>query len=315
MNSVVDIAYIELGCSDLERSEAFYTDFGLTRVPSGSETLIMRGATGQPCCLIARHSPRPGLVAVGLTAPSMAVLQEASRFPEASAVEALGTPGGGWRVRLASPGGTAFDLVFGVQADAPLQARAPLKWNHGQQKNRFGEWQRPERTTVQILRLGHVALVTTDFKRDSAWLESRLGMRASDVLHDGGADNPVGAFFHCTGAPGWVDHHTIALFRASETRLHHCSFELQDLDALYIGNQRMHDKGWSGLWGVGRHLLGSQIFDYWFDPDRIVVEHFTDGDLVRPGIEPGLHQLSEESLAQWGPPAPAAFLEPWKQPA
>ena len=32
--------------------------------------------------------------------------------------------------------------------------------------------------------------------------------------------------------------------------------------------------------GVGRHVLGAQVFDYWRDPWGHVLEHFTDGDLL-----------------------------------
>ncbi|KAH7201334.1 putative oxidoreductase [Fusarium oxysporum] len=33
-------------------------------------------------------------------------------------------------------------------------------------------------------------------------------------------------------------------------------------------------------WGVGRHILGPQIFDYCRDPSEFIIEHYTDGDLV-----------------------------------
>ena len=315
MTSVTDIAYVEFGFKDLDRTEAFYADFGLVRAQRTDALLLMRAACEQRYCFIGRKSEASGLVAIGMKAASMAALEEAAAFPEATDIEAIDAPGGGWRVRLASPGGVFVDLTFGIEAQVPLPTRAPLKVNHGQQKTRFGEWQRAKEGAAEILRLGHVALVTTDFERDSAWLQSRLGMRPSDVLYDGTPDHRVGAFFHCSGASRWVDHHSIALFAASETRMHHCSFEVQDIDAEFLGNKWMQSQGWNGFWGIGRHLLGSQIYDYWFDPEQNVVEHFTDGDLVQPGGEPGLHQVCEESLSQWGPPVPAAFLEPWKHEA
>ncbi len=42
----------------------------------------------------------------------------------------------------------------------------------------------------------------------------------------------------------------------------------------------MLSKGHKAFWGVGRHVEGSQIFDYWFDNDGFVIEHYVDGDLV-----------------------------------
>ena len=316
MPSVTDIAYVEFGFKDLERAESFYSDFGLVPEERTESRLLMRAAGEQRYCFIGRRSGSKGLLAVGMKAPSMKVLEEASQqFPEASSVEAIDAPGGGWRVRLTSPSGLHFDLTFGIEAQVPLPTRAPLKINHGQAKSRFGEWQRAKEGAAEVLRLGHVALVTTDFGRDFAWLQSRLGMRPSDIFFDGAPDHLVGAFLHCTGATGWVDHHSIALFASSETQMHHCSFELQDIDAEFLGHKWLRSRGWTGLWGIGRHLLGSQIYDYWFDPEGNLIEHFTDGDLVRPGHEASLHQVSEDSLSQWGPPVPAAFFEPWKHEA
>jgi hypothetical protein len=43
-------------------------------------------------------------------------------------------------------------------------------------------------------------------------------------------------------------------------------------------------------------------------PDRIFVEHFTDGDMFDNTLEPGWEPLTASSLAQWGPRVPADFL-------
>jgi hypothetical protein len=31
-------------------------------------------------------------------------------------------------------------------------------------------------------------------------------------------------------------------------------------------------KKYKSVWGVGRHILGSQIFDYWWDPTGFMIE-------------------------------------------
>jgi len=61
-------------------------------------------------------------------------------------------------------------------------------------------------------------------------------------------------------------------------------------------------------WGIGRHIQGSQIFDYWRDPDGFLVEHFADGDLFDNSLEPGWAPFTASGLAQWGPPASKDFL-------
>ena len=53
-------------------------------------------------------------------------------------------------------------------------------------------------------------------------------------------------------------------------------------------------------WGIGRHILGSQIFDYWQDPWGDKHEHYCDGDLFTADEPTGVHAVSREAMAQWG---------------
>ncbi len=56
--------------------------------------------------------------------------------------------------------------------------------------------------------------------------------------------------------------------------VHHSSFEVHDFDIQSLGHQWLRDKGYDLVWGVGRHVLGSQIFDYWWDRSGFVLEHY-----------------------------------------
>ncbi|MFM0698252.1 VOC family protein [Paraburkholderia sediminicola] len=301
MTIATDIAYLAFNYEDVGRAENFYKDFGLVTSERTSEATYMRGADGQRYCFIARKGGRPGLACVGMRASNMDALRTAATLPGASAVETLQRPGGGYGVRMASPDGIPFELVYGIETVEPLPPLEPLKVNHGQHRPRKGVWQRPGLEHARALRLGHCALTTNNYAANAAWLESHFGMRPSDVLYDGSKDNALGGFFHCTGGEEWTDHHTIALF-PGEPGPHHTSFEVQDFDSQFIANRYLTSRGWQPLWGVGRHVLGSQVFDYWFDPEGNVAEHFTDGDLVPPELQPEFHQVSDDSLAQWGPP-------------
>ena len=74
------------------------------------------------------------------------------------------------------------------------------------------------------------------------------------------------------------------------------------------GGEYLREHGYHRSWGIGRHIQGSQIFDYWRDPDGFLVEHFSDGDLFDSTLEPGWAPMSASGLAQWGPPATKDFL-------
>jgi hypothetical protein len=90
--------------------------------------------------------------------------------------------------------------------------------------------------------------------------------------------------------------------------IHHSSFEVQDLDMLMMGHEWLRQQHHNLLWGVGRHVLGSQIFDYWRDPAGHLVEHFSDGDLLQARHPTGFTANTADTLCQWGPPLPDSFF-------
>ena len=88
----------------------------------------------------------------------------------------------------------------------------------------------------------------------------------------------------------------------------HSAYQVSDLDALAAGGEYLRERGYSRSWGIGRHIQGSQIFDYWRDPDGFLVEHFADGDCSTTPSNPAGHRSPRPGLAQWGPPATRDFL-------
>lgn len=60
----------------------------------------------------------------------------------------------------------------------------------------------------------------------------------------------------------------------------------------------------SPAWGIGRHVLGQQIIDYWWDVRSNMVEHYADGDLVNQDRVIGYVEAGSDSLAVWGPQVP-----------
>lgn len=71
-------------------------------------------------------------------------------------------------------------------------------------------------------------------------------------------------------------------------------------------------------------MLGSQIFDYWFDPSKFILvrdlfykfmfiethhhqEHYSDGDLVNSQTKVSHVEAGPQALKIWGPPVPSVF--------
>jgi 2-keto-4-pentenoate hydratase/2-oxohepta-3-ene-1,7-dioic acid hydratase in catechol pathway/catechol 2,3-dioxygenase-like lactoylglutathione lyase family enzyme len=170
--------------------------------------------------------------------------------------------------------------------------------------------QRPPREPVTVQRLGHVVLRTTTYLKTLNWYLKHLGMIVSDFQYYPGQRQrgPVMSFIRCDRGRTPADHHTLALALGPANRYEHSAYQVADLDSLAAGGQYLLDRGYQRSWGIGRHVQGSQIFDYWRDPNGFLVEHFTDGDLFDCTLEPGWALLSASGLAQWGPPATKDFV-------
>jgi hypothetical protein len=91
--------------------------------------------------------------------------------------------------------------------------------------------------------------------------------------------------------------------------VHHCSFKVHDFDTQKLGHQWLAAKGYKSVWGVGRHILGSQIFDYWWDTTGNMIEHYADGDLLNDKTPVGYRPAGDESLAVWRLEVPVSFLQ------
>ncbi|MFC6908882.1 hypothetical protein ACFQGS_21715 [Novosphingobium lubricantis] len=82
---------------------------------------------------------------------------------------------------------------------------------------------------------------------------------------------------------------------------------MASVDDLMVGHDYLADAGHTPFWGVGRHVLGSQVFDYWLDPNGFELEHWTDGDQLKASDGGGIASLAELLSVQWGmkmPPLP-----------
>ena len=296
-----DIHHVVYRHRDLADVERFLTDFGMIAARRTDERLYMRGTGTSPYVYVAERADAPGLGAIAFELESAEELERAARLPGASRIEAIDGPGGGRRVSLTDPGGLRIDLVHGIEPVEPLPLRCALTYNTCDAKPRRGELQRPPRGPAQVLRLGHAALGVTDLKRSMAWYSETLGLLPSDYIVEPGSDHPVAVFMRLDRGDQWTDHHTVAMFIAPVDHVHHTSFEVQDLDAQQLGHQWMARHGWTPFWGIGRHVLGSQIFDYWVDPSGSLIEHFTDSDQLTAQAEPGYTTGGDESLYAWGP--------------
>ena len=188
---------------------------------------------------------------------------------------------GGHVVVLRDPSGFPVRVVYGVPEFPSLPERAPLALNFGPGPVRVNGTQRPERRPAEIQRLGHVVLGSTRFRAALDWYLDTLGLIVSDFLYlDGQRDRgPAMAFIRCDQGSVPTDHHTLAMALMPRTGYVHSAYQLTDLDEVAASGEYLRERGYRHAWGLGRHIQGSQIFDYWRDRDRLMFEHYADGDV------------------------------------
>ncbi|MBZ9644579.1 VOC family protein [Streptomyces sp. PSKA30] len=313
---VADLAWLEFEKPDLDRAEVFARDFGFGVAARTQGELWLRGTfAGSPCMVIRRgHTSR--FIGPAFRAAERADLDRLARAT-GSAVRDADVPGGGQVVDLLDPSGFPVRVVWCGEELPALPEQRPLTLNFGIEHRRTNVTQRPPREPSRIQRLGHVVLETPVFVRALNWYLDMLGMIVSDFLFlDGQRERgPTMAFLRCDRGSVAVDHHTLAMHLGPGTGYVHSAYQVTDLDAIAAGGEYLNERGYKRSWGIGRHIQGSQLFDYWRDPDRFMLEHFADGDLFSCDVEPGWAPMSAGGLAQWGPPATRDFLGTDPSPA
>jgi catechol 2,3-dioxygenase-like lactoylglutathione lyase family enzyme len=159
-----------------------------------------------------------------------------------------------------------------------------------------------ERTgPVRPRKLGHVVIGSTDETATRGFFTDGLGFKISDQI------SGLASFMRCS-----TDHHNILVQAAPVTFLHHTAWQVDDVDEVGRGAVAMlEDHPDRHVWGLGRHLIGSNFFWYLKDPAGNFTEYYSDLDeiiddqLWKPEALEGVR-----SLSSWGPPVPPSFLHP-----
>lgn len=308
MIAIRDIAYVRYQVPDLDAHADFLRDFGLLQHAKNATSLQMASYGGGYPVYLAAQGPNKAL-GVGYRVASMDDLRRvAAQFDVPVKInEELGA---GSIVTLHDPDGGRVDLLFGGDVISPRAVRPALQLNTADKRLRLGSTNRVAVQASHVMRLGHVVLKTVDFPAMFAFYQDVLGLRVSDSYYGGSQTHTVAAFMHCGLGEEFTDHHTVALLNlgATERGFDHCAFEVLDWDDLSCGNQYLTQQQRRHSWGIGRHVQGSQVFDYWLDPAGNKIEHWTDGDLVNDATPVTHEPLTPDALSQWAPPLNPEFL-------
>ncbi len=288
---VSSIAYVRLSAPDLDRQEAFLSHFGLIRVQRDAERLYMRGLGDSPFVHVTELGP-PGVLAIGYeVAPELPIASLQQRF--GAELQAIDEPGGGQRLSLKDPNGLTVELVQGRERVAALPRRNPLRG--------AGPVSSKDRGPSRVERLVHTAYMTTRLDQTLAWYQTNFGFLPTDELYIEHPDNRLGRFVRVDRGDEPVLHHVLFIFRGEKNGLHHASFEVERVDEIFTGGDHLREQGFDHVRGIGRHALGSQIFDYWMSPFEVMHEHWSSTEQLNAAsrfnqiqIGPGMQHDSGE---------------------
>ncbi len=306
---VTDIAWGRLRSPDLDAQEEFLKRFGLIKTERTKDALYMRG-TDPTHHIHITEKGEPKFVGFAYYAASEDDLKRLAKTPGASAVEEIDEPGGGKRVRLTEPNGYQIEVVHGVAPVAPIAVRPRQKLNTGESPlQRAGELMRLPKGPSHVKRIGHGVLMTPRFNDTVKWFRDTLGFICSDDVYAGEKENLIGSFNRCDRGDAYVDHHVFFCLNHPKTGLNHLSFEVPDIDDVCVGHDYLRQCGkYEHMWGIGRHVLGSQVYDYWADPWGRVHEHWADTDRLNRANGSNLVPAEEALVSQWGEAPPEKFI-------
>ncbi|KAM0791529.1 hypothetical protein ACM66B_005978 [Microbotryomycetes sp. NB124-2] len=315
------IAHIRFKHVELEQTLSFLRDFGMTQVAQQDNKYFFRGYGDLPYIYVAEKAQsgeEASFAGAAFEAESRQELEKAARLPGATSIEKLDGPGGGERVTVFDPFGIPLHVIHGqqlVEKQEPTREVKPLNLGVAdldKKERPAGEFQRMRVDgVVPVHKLGHVVLLIPSYEAVKSFYTETFNFAPSDTMKLGPNGPEVGAFLHIDRGAEPVDHHTIFLNSdprpGAKPTIHHSAYEVFDMDHEFRAHEDLTKKGHKLAWGVGRHILGSQLFDYWYQTgDGFKLEHYADSDLVNVDTPEGVHvvglgPIQEEHVSIWSP--------------
>jgi catechol 2,3-dioxygenase-like lactoylglutathione lyase family enzyme len=257
---VFRLGYVALATANVERTREHYLEtIGLTQTGKGDDGSVFLSLGYDHHNIVLTPSDRKALLHLGFQlSPGISIAEFAQRaraFGLVAEIKTDSQPGIPELVEVEGPGRNIFQFYSAMEAPAPgfnRIAGAPL-------------------------RLGHAAVVSSEGEKLVKFYEEFLGFWYTDDIQG------IATFLTCNR-----DHHVINVVNAPDSRLHHIAFELKDTAYHVVAADNLRAAGIKQLWGPSRHTAGHNIAGYHYDPDKLIVELYTEMDQFIPEL--GFHE-------------------------
>ncbi len=257
MAKVFRIGYIEFATADLPRLSNYYENvLGLQPVDATSDTAYLSlGLDHHNVSL--RKNGRSGLSRIGFQVNQDIVLSEMAHDLEMAGHPVVlkkdARPGVPELIEVVAPGGIMVELFHTMSMPAPG----------------FSE------RGIGPASLGHVAIMGPDTEKTVQFYVDALGFHTTDWIEG------LATFMTCNS-----DHHVMNIIESADgkSRAHHIAFSLRDRGHHCEAADFLARTGTRTVWGPARHTAGHNFAAYHFDPDRTIMELYTDMDRYIPEL-------------------------------
>lgn len=275
------IEELVFGVTDVQACARFYEDFGLEPIDVGATGATLRTLANQK--IQVRQADDPALPAPLEPPPGKgngATLREirfgvdtpASRDAIAADLSTDRDVSEGSDGAIHTTDESGYAIAFAVAEPAEVESE-PRRANVSGSVER---WNHPLETygRARPIRICHVALDIQKEGREvaQAFYTDRLNFRPVDVVLK------MGTFLQFDG--DWDQHNFLLIHRSDCWGINHTAYEVRNFDEVVEGGNFMLDRGWEEARYVGRHVLGSNVYRFFYTPTGGRVEYVADMDRV-----------------------------------
>ncbi|MDN2580944.1 VOC family protein [Aquibium sp. ELW1220] len=256
MPKVFELGFVALAVADFARTRDYYVDtFGTTEVDREKDGTVYLSLGYHHHDIVLRPADGKSLLHLGYQLTPGIGLDAFAKDVRALGLKAErktdSQPGIAELVEVEGPAGNVFQFYETIDAPAP-------GFKSG---------------TVSPLSLGHVAVISPEAGKLIAFYRDFLGFWETDWIGD------LANFLTCS-----YEHHVVNIVNAPLSKVHHIAFQLQDNSHQFRAADRLIADGVPTKWGPSRHTAGHNVAAYHYDPDKNLIELYTDMDVFVPGL-------------------------------
>ncbi len=255
MPSVFRLAYVDLATPSVDDARAYYDGVlgATTTEQAGDAAYLSLGLDHHNLAL--RKADRPGLTAIGLQVGPGVELSDLERRIAGMGLKAErrsdARPGVASLIEISDVGGHTIQLLPEMASVASgLSGRG-----------------------IDPVRLGHVAVLSTDAARLVSFVTEGLGFSTTDWFED------FVTFVTCNR-----DHHVLNIIQAPFATMHHLAFQLDGRDHQFRAADLLTRHNTPTLWGPARHTAGHNVASYHHGADGAIIELYNDMDVFVPEL-------------------------------